>query len=324
MPRVGVIGSFVWDVIHGRDPRQSSVEEWGGITYALSAMDAALPNEWQIVPLARVGRDCYASARTFLRTLRRVAADAEPIEVDCLNNRVELRYISDERRSEVLSGGVPPWHWLGLKPLLWDLDALYINLISGFELELETAQLIRRFFPGPIYGDLHSLLLAVQPSGLRTPRTLSNAEEWLGCFDLVQVNEDEMRLLAEDPMHLAATALTRGVSSLIITLGSRGVVYVNAPGFTRLSDLRRRGGAATMSQPTQTSLVAPPAPRVKRDEQDPTGCGDVFGATIFSRLLCGDTFADALLAAQRAAVRNLEFRGATGLSHHLRGELIPR
>ena len=36
--RVGVIGTFVWDVIHGRDPRDAPVEEWGGITYALGAL----------------------------------------------------------------------------------------------------------------------------------------------------------------------------------------------------------------------------------------------------------------------------------------------
>ena len=39
--RVGVMGSFVWDVIHGRDPRDAPVEEWGGITYALGALEAA-------------------------------------------------------------------------------------------------------------------------------------------------------------------------------------------------------------------------------------------------------------------------------------------
>ena len=33
--RVGVIGSFVWDVLHGRDKRSVPVEEWGGITYSL-------------------------------------------------------------------------------------------------------------------------------------------------------------------------------------------------------------------------------------------------------------------------------------------------
>jgi hypothetical protein len=44
--RIGVIGTFVWDIIYGRDPRSTPVEEWGGITYALSAFDASLPDEW--------------------------------------------------------------------------------------------------------------------------------------------------------------------------------------------------------------------------------------------------------------------------------------
>ncbi|CAA9306178.1 MAG: hypothetical protein AVDCRST_MAG40-686, partial [uncultured Gemmatimonadaceae bacterium] len=55
--RLGVIGTFVWDVIHGRDPRHAAVEEWGGISYALSALDAALPDGWVVAPLIKVGSD---------------------------------------------------------------------------------------------------------------------------------------------------------------------------------------------------------------------------------------------------------------------------
>lgn len=322
MKRLGVIGSFVWDVIHGRDPRRAPVEEWGGITYALSAFDAAMPNDWHIVPLARVGFDLHARAREFLRTLRRIAPDAEPIEVPQPNNRVELRYLSAERRSEVLSGGVPPWPWLGLKPLLRGLDALYINLISGFELELETAQLIRQHFTGPIYLDLHSLTLAVQPDGLRTLQPLPNAAAWLACADLVQMNEDELAMMAPDPMALAATALAQQVSALVVTLGARGAVYFTAPGFERLADLQRRGVGTSVLGAVRTALVAAERADVK-GEGDPTGCGDVFGATLFSRLLAGDTFTIALQSAVKAAARNVAYRGARGLAHHLRGELIP-
>ena len=60
--RVGVIGSFVWDIIHGRDLRTAPIEEWGGIAYALSAFDAALPDEWGIVPVMKVGSDLAARA----------------------------------------------------------------------------------------------------------------------------------------------------------------------------------------------------------------------------------------------------------------------
>ena len=323
MKRLGVIGSFVWDVIHGRDPRHAAVEEWGGITYALSAFDAALPNDWQMVPLARVGEDLAARALEFLRTLKRIAPDAAPIAVPYPNNRVELRYLSDERRSEVLTGGVPAWPWLGLRPLLRDLDALYINLISGFELELETMQLIRQHFAGPIYLDLHSLTLAVQPDGLRTLRPLPNAAPWLACADLVQMNEDELAMMADDPMALAATALAQQVSALAVTLGARGAVYFTAPGFERLSDLARRGAGTSVLGPIRTARVAASHADVKGSEADPTGCGDVFGATLFSRLVGGDTFTVALHSAVRAAARNVAYRGARGLAHHLRGELIP-
>lgn len=313
--RVGVIGSFVWDVIYGRDPRSDPVEEWGGITYALSAFDAALPDDWQVVPLAKVGADLWPQAWRFVSGLKRVAPDARPIEVAVPNNRVRIEYATDELRSEILQGGVPPWSWSGLQPLLRDLDALYINLISGFELDLETLQLIRRHFRGPIYLDLHSLLLGIQPDGTRFPQPIADPRAWFACADLLQVNEMEMSLMAPDPMALAATATHAGVQSLLVTLGKRGVVYFLSPGFDRLDDLRRsnREGAV------RTALV--PAEYVDTPG-DPTGCGDVFGATYFSRLLAGDTFAVALRAAIRAASRNVVFRGAGGLASFLRGELL--
>jgi sugar/nucleoside kinase (ribokinase family) len=325
--RVGVIGTFVWDIIYGRDARRSPVEEWGGITYALSAFDAALDETWEIVPVIKVGADLGARARMYLRSLRRIAPDAELVEVQSPNNRVELRYESAERRSEVLSGGVPPWSWQGLVPLIRDLDALYVNFISGMEMDLATMQLLRQHFRGPLYCDLHSLLLAVEPNGLRTPRPLDAVAEWCRCADLLQVNEDEMALMAPDAMGLAATALAGGVRCLSVTLGSRGVVYFAPSGFDRLRDItfRRESRLNVDVGPIRTALVPAAATSLRPgDFGDPTGCGDVWGATYFSRLLVGDMLADAMQAAVLAAARNVGHRGATGLAHHLRGELSPR
>lgn len=321
--RVGVLGTFVWDVIHGRDVRTAPVQEWGGITYALAGFDAALPADWEIVPIVKVGDDLAREARTFLSTLRRLAPDAAPVTVPYPNNRVELRYLDDNRRSEVLRGGVPGWTWQGLQPLLDGLDALYVNLISGFELDLETATLLRQYYRGPIYCDLHSLVLAVQPSGLRTLQPLPRVTDWCRCFDLLQVNEDELSMMAPDGLALAATAMASGVQALVVTLGPRGAVYFAPSHFARLADLhaaRRPLGAAAGA--LRTELMAPAAGAV-HVKGDPTGCGDVFGATYYSRLLAGDIITDALRAAIAAAARNVEHRGATGLAHFLRGELSP-
>ena len=322
-----MIGTFVWDRIMGRDTRDVPIEEWGGITYALSALDAALTDDWQIVPLVKVGADLEREARSYLATLRRLAPDAQPIIVPQPNNRVTLRYIDRERRTETLTGGVPEWSWLGLKPLLSGLDALYVNLMSGWELDAETALLMRQHVRIPIYADLHSLLLAVQPDGLRTPRPLAPAQviAWCRCFDFLQVNEDEMGLMAADPLALAATAIANGVQVLTVTLGSRGAVFVAAPGFDSIADLRadlRRDVSLTApsSGAVRTSLI-PAVPVLDNGHLDPTGCGDVWGATYFSRLLAGDRIVSAMQAAHAAAARNVRHRGATGLAHHLRGEL---
>jgi pfkB family carbohydrate kinase len=320
MKRVGVIGSFVWDVIYGRQAGAVPVQEWGGITYSLSALDAAPPEDWEIVPIMKIGFDLSERAGQFLRGLRRIAPDAALVEVPYPNNRVELRYYSEDRRTEVLTGGVPAWNWLGLKPLIDDarLDALYVNFLSGWELDLVTSQQLRRTFHGPMYADLHMLVMAVQSDGLRVPEPLSNVREWCGCFDLLQANEDEIQMMAPDPMALAATALHAGARSLAVTLASRGAVYFADPDFHRLADIDRGRPIGPSTGPIRTELI--PAEHVAQP-LDPTGCGDVWGATYFSRLLAGDNLGDAIRAAHRAAARNVEHRGATGLADHLRGKL---
>jgi hypothetical protein len=320
MNRLGVIGSIVWDVIHGRPPHTTTVEEWGGITYALSGLDAALADDWEIVPIIKVGDDLADRANRFIHSLAHIAKDAALIAVPYPNNRVELRYVDDERRSEILTGGVPGWTWLGLKPVLDQarLDALYVNFLSGWELDLETVQLIRAHFRGPIYCDLHMLAWAVQPDGLRTLRPIPNVRQWCASFDFLQVNEDEMSMLAPDPMALAATALHEGVKTLVVTLGKKGAVYFAPGDFDSIGDLPRSTPSAQRAAPIKTALIPP---EVILNDGDPTGCGDVWGATYFSRLLAGDRLNAAILAAHRAAARNAGHRGASGLANHLRGQI---
>jgi pfkB family carbohydrate kinase len=329
--RIGIIGSLVWDLIYGRDPLTPPVEEWGGIAYALAGLDASLPPDWEVVPLIKVGRDLSAEAQDLLRGLSRVPRGARCVEVTAPNNRVVLHYQSTERRCERMAGGVPGWTWAELGPMVRDLDAIYLNFISGFELCLGTAQALRQGFKGPIYADLHSLFLGMQQDGIRVLQPLPDASSWFGCFDLLQLNEDEMQQLTPDPLVLAAQALEAGVSLLSVTLGPRGVAYVAAPGFDGLAD-RRTGGQVDgcagrdfiptvrpSDRPTVRSALIP-APNV--ETLDPTGCGDVFGAAAFARLLAGDPLETALRHAASLAARNAGFRGASGLARHLRGELV--
>ena len=269
MKRLGVIGSLVWDTIYGRDPAQPAVQEWGGISYSLAGFDAALGPDWEIVPLVKVGRDLAARANRFLRSLHHVAPGARFLEVPEPNNRVTLRY--------------------------------YVNFISGYEMTLETAQFLRRGFRKFLYADLHSLFFDKEPDGTRVLRPLPDAPAWSGCFDVVQVNEDEMKQLGDDPLEVAAGVLARGCQTLVVTLAAKGAVY-----FT--------------GQPVRTARI-PAESGPPFEEGDPTGCGDVFGAAVTASLVAGMPLEAALRRGTQMAARNVTHRGATGLRDHLLGRL---
>ena len=318
MPKIGILGSLVWDLIYGRDPGAPPVEEWGGIAYALAGLDASVLPGWEIVPLIKVGSDLAGKAQAFLGGLEHLTSGARCAEVPVPNNRVVLHYYSTERRTERMSGGVPGWTWPELGPMVRDLDAIYVNFISGFELALGTAQALRQGFGGPIYADLHSLLLGMQHDGVRVPRGLPDAAAWMGCFDVVQLNEDEMRQLSPDPLTLAADAMRAGVSLLVVTLAAKGAAYVANAGFAGFGARAPRPAGPVVGGPLRSALV--PAPAVEM--LDPTGCGDVFGAAAAARLFGGEPVEDALRHANAMASRNAAFRGAGGLSRHLRGQLV--
>ena len=158
--------------------------------------------------------------------------------------------------------------------------------------------------------------------GMRVLQPLPDAPSWFGCFDLIQVNEDEMNQLGGDPMSLAAGMLARGVSTLIVTLGPRGAVYVTDGKTGRREDgktgIGSRPPALPSSRPVTTALISSEIVEVA----DPTGCGDVFGGAVYSRLLAGESLESAIATGNRAAARNAGFRGASGLASHLRGELV--
>jgi sugar/nucleoside kinase (ribokinase family) len=290
--RVGVLGTLVWDRIE--HPVEGVSEGWGGIAYSLAAFSAALPPGWEAVPLVRVGADLETAARRFLEELPGVSCALGFRVVDEPTNRVRLLYRDPHQRDEVLTGGVRGWRFAELQPVLDRLDALYVNFISGFELTLEAARRLRSAVRGPLYADLHSLFLG-DPSGApRPPRRLENADAWVSSFDVVQVNEEELSLLVgdEDPRTAVEriAALTR---LLVVTHGPAGA-QVHGPGGRRQVPVP--GGDAT---------------------GDPTGCGDVWGATLFANLLRGTGVDAAVRLAHSAARWKLRHRGAEGLREHL-------
>lgn len=304
---LGVLGSMVWDRIE--HPDAPVVERWGGIAYSLAAGAAALPPGWRIRPVIKLGQDLAGAARAFLEHVPGLELDAGIAVTPHANNRVRLRYRDRHHRHEFLTGGVPAWRWDELEPRLAGLDALFVNLISGFELELEEARRLRGAVPGLLYADFHSLLLGVGEGGERRPRPLPHRDAWVRAFDVVQVNEGELRLLAGDdpPLDFARTAVENGAGALLITRGPEGAMWI------------ARGGGDPFPGTGAVEVRDAPLDRTWPGS-DPTGCGDVWGSTCFVRLVLGDPLEAAVRAANHAAARNVAHRGADGLYDHLKGE----
>ena len=83
-----------WDVIQGEIARWQ-LSGVGGIPTQLGAFDAR-SDDWEIVPIMKVGSDLAPRATQFVQTLRHIAPDAALGRgFPTRNNRVELRYHSE-------------------------------------------------------------------------------------------------------------------------------------------------------------------------------------------------------------------------------------
>jgi sugar/nucleoside kinase (ribokinase family) len=317
--KLGVVGTFVWDTIWTLEDVQAGhpFQTWGGVAYSLAAAAAVRPDGWEIVPIVKVGADLADEARRFMAGLPGIDPESGILVVSEPNNRVELRYTDDSRRGERLTGGVNAWTWDELAPRLRGIDALYVNFLSGFEMELETAERLRASFAGPIYADLHSLFLGCPGAGIRQMRSLPRWERWAACFHAIQLNEDELAMLGASADESAASPvdqlLDRGPGLVLLTRGGEGATAAVRAGFPG-DPLRWPGWRMQEGTPVRTTTIPPAAGRLPGD---PTGAGDVWGTTVFASLLSGMDVVDAVRRAHRFAGRKMEVRGATDLYAHL-------
>ncbi len=265
-----------------------------------------------MVPAIRLGADLAVRGRAFLGSLGRVGDLRFVRVVPEPNNRVELRYRNQAERREILSGGVPGWEPREIAELLESLDALYVNFIAGNEMTLAGARLVRDRMRGPSWADLHSLFLGAGPGGERIPRRLPSSVAWARCFDAVQMNETEFALFVGDEAirggEATGPAAAPGARAAVAdALGGRLGTVVVTRGGDGVEIFRKDAGGGLA--PRREAVAVPGG----GGRGDPTGCGDIWGATCFAGLLDGLEIAKAARRANRVARRNLACTGAEEL-----------
>ncbi len=316
--RLGVLGTFVWDTIWPPGGSERPIEQWGGLAYSLAAFSAVCPPGWTIRPITRIGADLADRAGAFLSSLPSVSWREGLRVVPEPTNRVELRYHDAGERSETLTGGVSSWTWRELSPLLTGVDALYVNFVSGLEMDLETLRSVRAELQAPIYVDLHSLFLGPPGDGPRQPRRLPDWEQWLECCDAVQLNRVVLGLLGSgggEPPGRLEEIPSHGPLLAVVTEGGEGARYVSRV------DLPSPAVWPQWRQvdPPAMSAIGRHVPAPKGPmEGDPTGCGDVWGSVNFAGLLAGYTVPEAIQRAHHAAAAKIETAAISSLSEAIR------
>jgi sugar/nucleoside kinase (ribokinase family) len=284
---ITVIGHLCLDVIHHADGTET--QSYGGIFFSVAALANLLGPGDTIHPVFGVGKDEYQAFIERLEPYPNV--DTSGIyKFNGPTNQVSLHYKDKHQRIECSKHISEPIPLKKIRPYL-DADMILINMISGFDITLETLDEIRmevREQHTPVYIDIHSLTLGIKDDFTRFHRPVELWRRWLFMLHGAQMNEEEAAILATeklDEANLAKHVLALNTKALIVTRGERGcTAYVDDKKHIHRTDIDgiNAGGS-----------------------EDPTGCGDVFAAAYSAHyLMTKDVEASANFANKVAAQKS--------------------
>lgn len=293
---VAVIGTINRDTIIHVDSKKT--ESYGGAHYNITALSQLLVDNALIKPCINLGQDIYPQIAGNLARMGNV--DISTLnKVRRKNNHCRLRYHDFEKKSEVLSGGVPSIRFKDLRKAL-DARIIMVNFVSGRDISLRSLEKLRLDYKGKIYIDIHSLTLGKKPDGGRFLRRPRNWKRYAACADFLQMNSIEFELLSGKSAEKdTVTAFFKLFSpsrlkALLVTLGDRGAFFASQFG---------RGVRCQQVRP----------PRVGRI-MDTTGCGDVFGAGFCSAWIMGSSAMRSAEIAVASATMKTRVRGVENLN----------
>lgn len=259
--RLTVIGTITKDTITFPDGKVK--KSFGGILYNILPFALLAPQDMVISPVCNLGSDIYKKVFSYLKRFGNIDLSGISMFKE-KNNHVHLFYDRRWHKKEILKNLVPKIEFSQIEPYL-NSDCLLINFISGFDIDLETLQKIRKKSDSRIFMDVHSLILGIKKSGQRFFKVPDLWREYMKIADIVQMNFKEMQIISgsylKSENHLkgfAQTILNLGPQILLVTCGRKGAF------------LYYKKSKRIICYHTSALQV--------RDFIDPTGCGDVFSS----------------------------------------------
>jgi len=298
--RIGIIGHpCIDEVIH---PGASSPKlALGGVLYSYAAMERIMcelgSTEDSFAPLTWLCRADVPLLEPLLSKFKRMDRTTGLWPTDSLTNRVQLVYSTDGSRVEHCPNVLPELAPSQLTPeLLASLGGLFINMISGFDVSIDTLEIaLNAAEKRPyVHLDIHALVLGDLSNrsddesygGGRKPRGVREWQRWLAVADSIQLNELEARWLG-DPEIQSEKKLVQFIERNLDRLRLKHLILTRGPKGATLYELRSE----------EVHHVMPPA----MTPVDTTGAGDVFGSIFTYAMLAGQAPLEAVENAVRWA-----------------------
>ncbi len=163
-----------------------------------------------------------------------------------------------------------------------NFNGILINMISGYDINLEQLRNIRREYRGVIHFDVHSMARGLGMDMKRDFRRIPNFKEWAANIDILQANEEEFKTLSNNTIKIdiVREMFSYGIKIIILTKGKEG---------------------ARVFFKNRESVESVFISSVKVKSTNYVGCGDVFGAVFFYNYIRNRDIPESLKIANAAA-----------------------
>ncbi len=303
---ISLIGHLCIDEIHPLTNKKNGIgnrTDFGGIFFSLLTLANLAGPKDVVRPVFGVGEKEFDQIKRRLEEYPNVDSDGI-FRLKGNTNRVHHFFEENgSPRIECAESIAEPIPFAKIKPYL-DVDGILINMVSGFDITLETLDGIRmaiRDARTPIHFDFHSLTLGIDPDSKRFRRPLTDWRRWCFMLNSIQMTEEEaLGLTAEryDEQTLVNQLMPLMVDALVVTRGSLGATAV----LQLNKKLTRHDFPAASYGKTVDAL----------------GCGDVFGAAFLFQYLRQKDYRDAAEFANQLAAMKSTIEGMGGITESIR------
>lgn len=194
--------------------------------------------------------------------------------------KVNLSHSKDLEREEIYEN-ITDSLKLNIKDFS-SIDGILINMITGFDINIDRLEHIRNNFNGTIFFDVHTMSRGLDENYKRLFRRIPDFERWAKCIDILQANQSELHTLAdkENENEILKELFRFGIKIIVITKDKYG---------------------AELFSKKENKIISTKVPAVSVKERNKVGCGDVFGAVFFYNYIKSNNEINSLINANKAA-----------------------